>query len=47
MTLVGITSYTTTASGMVGYLSRLIPLGDMTIIILSVRILVGITFFWG
>lgn len=44
--LVGMTSCATMAVGMVGYLGRLIPLGSVMIIILSVMILGGIA-FWG
>ncbi|MDF1714569.1 MAG: amino acid permease [Akkermansiaceae bacterium] len=44
--LVGMTSCATMAVGMVGYLTRLLPLGSVTIIIFSVAILGGIA-FWG
>lgn len=44
--LVGMTSCATMAVGMVGYITRLLPLGSVTIIILSVAILGGIA-FWG
>lgn len=46
VTLVGITSCATMTSGMAGYLARLIPFGETTIIIFSTGILGGIA-FWG
>lgn len=46
VTLVGMTSCATMTSGMAGYVARLIPFGETTIIILSTCLLGGIA-FWG
>ncbi|MGC6467556.1 MAG: APC family permease [Akkermansiaceae bacterium] len=44
--LVGMTSCATMSVGLVGYLARLVPLGETVMIVLSVSILGGIA-FWG